>query len=85
MKQNMCVTIDTEVYSWIKNKPGKISREVNKILLKEMIEEKTALTNYYQYSCSVCNFELESPGRSDYIHCLMCLQEEGKTIWMVEV
>jgi len=39
MKQNMCVTIEEEIYSWVKNKNGYTSRLVNDILWKAMQKE----------------------------------------------
>ena len=39
MKQNMCVTIDEEIHSWLKNKNEMMSRLVNRILWKAMQKE----------------------------------------------
>ena len=39
MKQNMCVTIDDEIHSWLKNKNEMMSRLVNGILWKAMQQE----------------------------------------------
>lgn len=39
MKQNMCVTIDEEIHSWLKNKNEMMSRLVNQILWKAMQKE----------------------------------------------
>ena len=39
MKQNMCVTIDEEIHSWLKNKNEMMSRLVNGILWKAMQKE----------------------------------------------
>ena len=39
MKQNMCVTIDDEIHSWLKNKNEMMSRLVNQILWKAMQNE----------------------------------------------
>jgi len=39
MKQNMCVTIDEEIHSWLKKKNEMMSRLVNQILWKAMQQE----------------------------------------------
>ena len=39
MKQNMCVTIDEEIHSWLKSKPKMMSRLVNGILWSAMRKE----------------------------------------------
>ena len=39
MKQNMCVTIDEEIHSWLKKKNEMMSRLVNRILWKAMQKE----------------------------------------------
>jgi len=39
MKQNMCVTIDEEIHSWLKQKNEMMSRLVNGILWKAMQKE----------------------------------------------
>lgn len=39
MKQNMCVTIDEEIHSWLKRKNEMMSRLVNRILWKAMQKE----------------------------------------------
>ena len=39
MKQNMCVTIDEEVHSWLKSKHANISRVVNNYLASAMWKE----------------------------------------------
>lgn len=39
MKQNMCVTIDQEIHSWLRSKNEMMSRVVNRILHKRMIED----------------------------------------------
>jgi hypothetical protein len=39
MKQNMCVTIDEEIHSWLRSKPKMMSRLVNGILWAAMQKE----------------------------------------------
>lgn len=39
MKQNMCVTIDEEIHSWLKRQNKMMSRLVNEILWKAMQKE----------------------------------------------
>jgi len=39
MKQNMCVTIDEAIHSWLRSKPEMMSRVVNRLLLDAMIKE----------------------------------------------
>ena len=39
MKQNMCVTIDEEIYKWIRSRDAKMSRVVNNILASAMWKE----------------------------------------------
>ena len=61
MKQNMCVTIDEEIHSWLKNKNEMMSRLVNRILWKAMQKEiqeralksgqQTALPLWYCEQC----------------------------------
>ena len=61
MKQNMCVTIDEEIHSWLKSKPKMMSRVVNSILWSAMKVEiqqrairegrQTVLELYYCPKC----------------------------------
>lgn len=63
MKQNMCVTIDEEIHSWLKKKNEMMSRLVNGILWKAMQKEiqTRALSNGQQTRleldryCHSCN------------------------------
>ena len=65
MKQNMCVTIDEEIHSWLKNKNEMMSRLVNRILWKAMQieiqqralksgEQTTLPKELFEHRCHTC-------------------------------
>ncbi len=53
-KQNMCVTIDETVHSWLKSKPEMMSRVVNGILKDAMLEEIKANDERPEKICMKC-------------------------------
>jgi hypothetical protein len=78
MKQNMCVTIDEAIHSWLRSKPEMMSRVVNKILLNAMIKE------LHQDVIKVCNICSRRSDFDDYSSknqtnkCTFCIR--GKMI-----
>ena len=72
MKQNMCVTIDEEIHSWLRSKPEMMSRTVNGILWKAMQkeiqtralksgEQVTLPLEEYKRWCPACETTQEGP------------------------
>jgi hypothetical protein len=62
MKQNMCVTIDIDVHTWLRNKKGKLSTNVNRILLDGMIAEKkkNQTVDFYCWRCDTTQVQSKS-------------------------
>lgn len=85
MKQNMCVTVDIDVHTWLRYKGGKLSTNVNRILLDAMMTEKKEEAKTYSYKCHNCGYDAEYRKQSNYHHCLICVHRENKTIWMEEI
>ena len=75
MKQNMCVTIDEEIHIWLRKKPEMMSRLVNRILLKSMIEE---LNEAPLKRCDNCHRYLETKE----IKCRECVS--GRMVELVD-
>jgi hypothetical protein len=85
MKQNMCVTVDIDVHTWLRYKGGKLSTNVNRILLDAMIAEKKEERRTYQYQCPECGYLVGVKTPQRYLHCEPCLEKDSsRTIWMEE-
>ena len=65
MTQNMCVTIDEEIHTWLKNKSGMMSRRVNRILRDSMIAEMQEKDERPHKECVGCR----STFRTERMYC----------------
>ena len=66
MKQNMCVTIDQEIHTWLRSKKEMMSRLVNKIDLQEEHERKNRIESMrpkklFEGYCPVCDTTQTGP------------------------
>jgi len=81
-KQNMCVTIDETIHTWLKTKNEMMSRVVNGYLLDAMIKE---LHQDVLKECTTCGRrsdfdEYASKNKTD--RCTFCVR--GKMVKVVE-